>query len=41
MDSDLQLAALRALAVLPALVFLPLIVATLLVPLRVRSRRRH
>jgi len=39
MDLSAELAALRALAMLPALVFLPLVVATLLVPLRSRRRR--
>jgi hypothetical protein len=39
MDPQARLAVLRALAALPLLAFLPLVLATLLVPLGLRGRR--
>jgi hypothetical protein len=41
MDASAKLAALRALAALPLLALLPLVLATLLVPLRMRDRSRR
>jgi hypothetical protein len=41
MDASTKLALMKALAVLPLLVFLPLVLLTLLEPLRAWTERRH